>query len=77
MKSLKDILLKPFKRSKDAPHTEQVESYKMYSRMTENEAEGQNERTIIVKRLDLMFNDKDCSIVNLTDISTFMRLKQE
>ena len=35
------------------------------------------ERTIIVKRMDITFNSKECQLINFTDITSYKRLKKE
>ena len=37
----------------------------------------QFERTVILKRNDLIIDEKVCQVVNLIDITTYKRLKQE
>ncbi len=34
-------------------------------------------KTIIVKRMDLLFNGKECQLLKFTDISMYKRLKQK
>ena len=35
------------------------------------------ERTIIIKRNDMVINEKECQVVNFIDITTYKRLEQE
>ena len=37
----------------------------------------QQDRTLIVKRTKLTFNDKECIVLNFQDISTIKKLKHE
>ena len=39
--------------------------------------ESKHDRTIIVKRNDLIINDRECQVVNFTDISAYKRLQKE
>ena len=39
--------------------------------------DDENSRTIIVKRFDLIINEKMCLVLNLTDITAYQRLKSE
>ena len=34
-------------------------------------------RNIIVKRMDLTFNDRECQVINFTDITMYHRLEKE
>ena len=52
---------------------EQQELYIMLS--FEDEEGQQKDRTLIVKRTKLTFNDKTCQVVNFQDVTTFKRLK--
>ena len=68
-------MLKPadFDNSKN-----KVETYILLSNMLESEIDGVNsekDQTIIVKRMNLIFNDKECQVVNFTNITTYKRLK--
>ena len=78
--SLSDIMLKQANintrgdslvASKDV-----VESYAMRPALTEGENGGGGDRTIIVKRMDLTFNERECQLLNFTDITTYKQLKQ-
>ena len=33
-------------------------------------------KILIVKRIDILFNDEECEVVNFIDISTYERLKE-
>ena len=79
MLSLKEVL-KGFKRIGE--HSQSyVESYLMRSvniQLLEVDVESQAEdRTIIVKRTNLVFSETECQVVNLTDITVYKRLKLE
>ena len=54
--SLKDIVLK--KRCADARLDNNAESYLMCENPEEQESE--NNKTFVVKRMNLIFNDKEC-----------------
>ena len=34
-----------------------------------------NPKTIIVNRMNLLYSEEDCVVINFTDISTFQKLK--
>ena len=53
----------------------QVESYSMKPVVPSEESK--HDRTIIVKRNDLIINDRECQVVNFTDISAYKRLQKE
>ena len=42
-----------------------------------NSEPNQLDRTVILKRNDLIIDEKECQVVNFIDISTYKRLKQE
>lgn len=42
-----------------------------------NSEPNQFDRTVILKRNDLIIDEKECQVVNFIDISTYKRLKQE
>ena len=58
---------------------EKVEVYTMVSNMFEIDGPQDHERdqTIVVKRMNLTFNEKDCQVLNFTDITTYKLLKSE
>ena len=39
--------------------------------------ENKSDRTLILKRTNLMFNDKECQVLNFGDISTYKKLRRE
>ena len=41
------------------------------------EEETELGRTIIVKRMDLLFNGKECQVLNFTDITLYMQLRKQ
>ena len=47
------------------------------SSVLEHTLDNSGDRTIIVKRMNLKFNNKDCEVINFTDITTYKRLKHE
>ena len=56
----------------------QVESYLMKPEHFTVGYQGEDlERTIIVKRMDLLFNDKECQVLTFTDITMYYQLKKE
>jgi len=54
-----------------------VESYIMKAETDELMENTQPERTLIVKRMELNFNDMDCQVLNFSDITTYKQLKHE
>ena len=60
-----------------ASDNEYVESYTMLSNIPGGEAAIQQDKTLIVKRTPLIFNDEECQVINFTDISAHKQLKQE
>ena len=38
---------------------------------------GEPDRKLIVKRIELMFNEKECQVLNFTDITAYVRLKEQ
>ena len=46
-------------------------------RSISNSEPNQYDRTVILKRNDLIIDEKECQVVNFIDISTYKRLKQE
>ena len=57
-----------------------VESYIMLSNSLETDMEREKyekDITLIVKRMEFIFNDKECQVLNFTDITTYKRLKKE
>ena len=65
--SLQDIIISQNK----------LNNFETYAMHLCEEAGKQDEktRTIIVKRMDLIYNDKECQVLNFTDITTYKRLK--
>ena len=43
----------------------------------EDGEESQVSNTLIVKRVDMIFNDINCKVLNFTDITTYKQLKKE
>ena len=74
MLSLKDVILNPaFDVGKEVRYTMKVGS-------NEQEAGAANrDRTLIVKRMSLIFNEKECHVLNFTDITTenLLQLEQD
>ena len=62
-------------RKKIDPKIDQVESYTMHSRNVP--VDHESSRTIKLKRFDLVINEKECLVLNLTDITAYQRLKNE
>ena len=48
-----------------------VEVYKMVNKESNNDSV---EKTIIVKRMDLMFDEKECQIINFSDLTAYKML---
>ena len=74
--TLKEVVLK---RAKIGSKTDAVESYSMHldSIAVEGRSKSDdNERTIIVKRMNITFNEKKCQLLNFTDITSYKRLKK-
>ena len=67
--SLKEILLRKTEKLLD---DESVEVYKMVS--DSNEEDSKAEKTIIVKRMDFIFQEKECQIINITDLTAYIKL---
>ena len=67
--SLSDIM------TKDPKRVEQNEIYLMLSNNIENGDDGDTERQIIVNRLRINFNNKDCDLLTFTDITVYKQLK--
>ena len=56
------------------------ESYTMVANSVGPQNEESNEemdRKLIVKRIELLFNEKECQVLNFTDITTYVRLKEQ
>lgn len=51
-----------------------VEVYKMVK--PSDNGEETTEKTLIVKRMDFMFDEKECQIINITDISAYIKLEK-
>lgn len=43
----------------------------------DKEDQGSGDRTIIVRRMDMIFNEQECQVLNFADITAYKRLKQE
>ena len=74
--SLKDILLKDVHASEQM---NQVETYKMLNKKASGIEgdESNGDQTIVVKRMDLIFNEKECQVFNFTDMTMYLQLKRE
>lgn len=42
-----------------------------------NSDEADTKRKLIVQRMDLTFNGKECQVINFTDITMYHRLEKE
>ena len=42
-----------------------------------NEHNTPENTSLIITRMPLIFNDKECQVINFTDITTYKRLEQE
>ena len=77
--SLKEILLQ--KNTQKLDNHQQVEVYKMIDTNKEHSDEKSTEaaaqKTIIVKRMDYMFQEKECQIINITDLTAYIKLQKE
>ena len=51
-----------------------VEVYKMVK--PSSNGKEKTEKTLIVKRMDFMFDEKECQIINITDISAYIKLEK-
>ena len=70
--SLQEVLL-----SKTVQNSDKAEYYTMaYLDHECNGGQQDIQKTIIVKRIDFIFNDKNCKVINFTDISTYNRLQR-
>ena len=57
---------------------DKVEAYVMLSHNTDSmENEDGKNKTVVVKRSRLTFNEKECVVLNFTEITTQKRLKRE
>ena len=57
--------------------TDEVEQYVMLSTTKDNKKDSEyQDKTFIVKRIDLSFNDKECQVMNFIDITVQKRLNQ-
>ena len=75
--SLQDVVLE---RAQISCRTDVVESYSMHLDLAEAQGRGKiedKERTFIVKRMDITFNEKECQLLNFTDITSYKRLKKQ
>ena len=57
----------------------QVETYKMLNKNSSGIEgdESYGDQTIVVKRMDLTFNEKECKVFNFTDMTMYLQLKRE
>ena len=39
--------------------------------------QGFNSKTLIVKRMDFIFDEKECQIINVTDLTAYTKLQKE
>ena len=77
--SLKQILLQ--KNTQQLSTGQSVEVYKMID-TSQGLKNGKPEekavkKTIIVKRMDFMFQEKECQIINITDLTAYIKLQKE
>lgn len=42
--------------------------------LDDTEGSKEDERTLIVKRMDLIFNNKDCQVLNFSDVTSYEQL---
>ena len=42
-----------------------------------NPSDKPAKKTVIVKRMDFTFQDKECKIINFTDLTSYMKLQKE
>lgn len=70
--SLQEVLM-----SKAAKDLDQPEYYTMTYTDLENDKQVVVNKTIIVKKIDFIFNDQSCKVINFTDISTYNRLQKQ
>ena len=77
--SLKQILLQ--KNTQQLSTGQSVEVYKMIdtSQGLKNGKPDEKavKKTIIVKRMDFMFQEKECQIINITDLTAYIKLQKE
>ena len=60
------------KQAKSTIPMDKVESYSMRSLDVESPNETEvRDRTIMVKRMDLIFNERECQVLNFTDITAY------
>ena len=69
--SLKQILLESKMASLE---NDDVEVYKMIDKEAGGDAV---EKTIIVKRMDFMFDENECHLINFTDLTAYKKLQKE
>ena len=59
-------------------YEEFVESYTLLAREEEEDSNPhERDKTFIVKRVSISFDDKECQVLNFRDITPFKQLKQE
>ena len=78
--SLRDVLLKPLPIQGSEEGENEVESFiikKDTLRIKRSQDAGPIERTFIVKRTELKFNEIDCQVLNFSEITTYKKLKKE
>ena len=71
--SLKDILQKQEKVYDDADNN--FECYLMNDNNMAINDDSENAKTIIVKRIQLQFDETESTVINFTDITAYIRLK--
>ena len=55
-----------------------LESYIMFDKdHTHLTDEYNEEKVIIVKRMDLLLNDEECQVINFIDVSAYQRLEDQ
>ena len=69
------------KYGNESNRRDEVESYKMQAlNVMDNDEENAiqaGDRIIIVKRIEMTFNEKECFVINFTDITAYKRLEKE
>ena len=75
MLSLKDILQKQDKVYHDEDNN--FECYLMNDNGMAIREDSENAKTIIVKRIQLQFDETESTVINFTDITAYIRLKHE
>ena len=52
---------------------QQVEVYKMIDKRLDAN-DQMTDKTVIVKRMDYTFQDKECKIISITDLTAYLKL---